>query len=120
MDKDNSRLSKRGIPIMNNESVEDILAEPERKDQERRERKFKKILEEKKCWFCDYGICIPPFPFECSMMLPDKTGKKKWIHFHSGGRCPEEMTCEYFEINNANPGVDERDKWLDAIHIIVD
>ncbi len=95
---------------MDNVSVEDILAEPERKEQER-------ALEEKKCWFCEHGICIPSFPFECSKMLPDQTGKKRWIHYN--GICPEKMTCEYFKIDDASPGVDERDIWLNAKNIMV-
>ena len=118
MDRDSFRRSKRGIPIMDYVSVEDILAEPERKEQERRQREIKNALEEKKCWFCEHGICIPSFPFECSKRLPDQTGEESWIHPH--GQCPEKMTCEYFKINDASPGVDERDIWLNARNIMVD
>ncbi len=117
---ENFELNKHGIPIMNNVSVEAILLEPERKEQERKERELKKFFEEndKKCWICAHSLCIHPFPYECSKRLPDETGEYKCIHHDC--LCPEEMTCEYFEIDKFEYGVDKREIWINAINIIID
>lgn len=68
---------------------------------------MKIILEEKSCENCVHGVTIPPFPYECSLMIDGE-----WVH--DGGYCPEELICKNWEVNPITGMADSSEMWLNA------
>ena len=96
--------------------VKEAGSSPETPDQIEFSKSYKskiKILKEKSCKNCNYGVSPYGHPHECSLHIDGK-----WAY--EGGYSPKELICEYWVVDDYHGMEDKSEMWKNAVVIEVE